>query len=242
MSTSKSMGFPSSAKVQSNYAEKVKQQSENPNELQFLPVPGPQGPEGPKGPKGDKGDKGDTGDAGPKGDKGKDGKNGKDGKSYFPTYEQHVGWAKYFSVDPAEFATGISKGKDGWISLYLKGKGERSIETFLPEKNTSLWNSNTRKIMTPTLQVGSQVEVVIDIELTTLSSNTEVWSRLISVDEKFDSVFFSAYLKYQHTYDFSIVQKVFIENEDIKRVGLIPQIRTDNDCLLRVKSIAVSVS
>jgi hypothetical protein len=239
------MGFPTSAKIQSNYADRVKQQSENPNELQFLPVPGPQGPQGPQGVKGDKGDQGEPGipgETGLKGDKGKDGKNGQDGKSYFPVYEQNSGWAKYFSIEPSDFSTGITKGNDGWVSIYLKGKGEKSIESFLPDKSTSLWNSHTRKIMTSGLEIGSKVEVIFDIEITTLVSNTEVWSRLISVDEKYENINYIASLKYQHTYELSASQKFFVENGDIKRVGVIPQIRTDNDCLLRVRSIAVSVS
>lgn len=242
MSSSKSMGFPTSAKVQSNYADKVKQQAEGSNELHFLPVPGPQGPQGPKGDKGDKGDQGDPGTPGEKGPKGDKGKDGKDGKSYFPSYEQNVGWAKYYSIEPSEFSTGITKGVDGWVNIYLKGKGEKKLESFLPTRGTSLWNSHTRKVMTPGLEIGSQVEVIIDIELTTLASNTEAWFRLMSVDGNYEVISYVASLKYQHTYDMSISQKFFVENDDLGRLGMIPQIRTDNDCLLRVKSISVSVS
>jgi hypothetical protein len=242
MATSKSMGFPTSAKTQSNYADKVKQQSESGNENNFIPVSGPMGPQGPKGDKGNKGDTGPAGIAGEQGPKGDKGDPGNDGISYFPVYKQDVGWVKYSSIDPSEFYTGVTRGEDGWVSVYLKGKGENKVEDFLPSKTTSLWNSSTRKVMTTGVEVGSQVDVIIDIELTTLSSNTEVWSRLISIGADLEVVNFVASLKYQHTYEFSIRHKFFVETDDIRRVGMTPQIRTDNDCLLKIKSIYVSVS
>lgn len=242
MATSKNMEFPGSAKTNSNYADKVKQQAESTSQLNFLPVPGPVGPQGPKGEKGEKGDPGIPGKDGQDGIQGKRGEKGNDGKSYLPVYEQKVGWAKYSSINPSEFLTGITKGEDGWVSIYLKGRGEEKIEKFLPERTTPLWNSNTRKIMTTGVEVGSQIKIVMDIELTTLSSNTEVWSRIISMSGDPLNTLFISSLKYQHTYDISIVHSFFVEDEDMKRLGAVPQIRTDNDCQLRLKNIFISVS
>ena len=49
-------------------------------------------------------------------------------------------------------------------------------------------------------------------------------------------------LKYQYTYEMSVTQAVFIENESDKTSGAVPQLRTDMDALARLKSIHISVS
>jgi hypothetical protein len=91
------------------------------------------------------------------------------------------------------------------------------------------------------LKEGSQVFITYSFELTTHSSNTEVWVRTYSANSQLDIAQFIGSLKYQHTYPITVTQHVFIENQKIWGNGAIPQIRTDYDASVIIKSIYVSV-
>lgn len=229
------MDFPKSA-----YASKVRE-SKNSEEPTFFAVPGAQGPEGPRGPKGEKGNPGESivGPPGPRGNPGRDGKNGADGKSYFPSYGQHTGWAKYINSQKNTVPTGATRGDDGWVSLYIS-VGE-ALEEFLPEDAVSLYSQELRKINTRTLKIGSQISITYNLEIITFSSNTEVWTRSIFHKTENADTTFSAILKYQHTYDLSVTHNLFIDSKIEKEAGIIPQIRTDLDAAVRLKSINISV-
>lgn len=234
------MDFPPSKKT--NYAAQVKQSQEHStlDSISYVPVPGPSGPQGPqglKGDKGEKGDKGDKGDQGPKGDKGKD---GKDGETYLPVYGQKRGWAIYESKNPTEIKLGATRGEDGWVNVWVDS--DIVNEKYLPENGVSLYNKETRRINLKNLKLGTEVSIVYDFEITTLSSNTEVWVRSLFPDSERSAVSFAASLKYQYSYDLSVFQKISIQSEVDKATGLIPQMRTDYDSLVKLKSISISVS
>jgi hypothetical protein len=249
MAISKSMDSPIK---KSNYALRVEQSQEN--TLSFLPVPGPQGEKGPKGeigptgatgpvgPKGEKGNPGKNGIDGINGTNGLDGKNGKDGKSMTSPSGQMIGWAYYENSRPKDQRTGIDKGDDGWVSLLLSGLSNNSREDYLPYGNVSLWNKTTERLNFKTLSQGAIVTVCYNISLTTYMTNTEVWFKTFLGNEERSPLSYVGNLKYQYEYDFSVEQKVFVESQEIKIFGGIPQIRTDNPCEAILKSIYVSVS
>lgn len=233
MATSSNIEFPTSG-----YASKVKE-SQSPQEATFFAVPGPQGPPGKDGKQGPKGEKGDPGDSivGPPGPKGLP---GKDGKSYFPSYDQNVGWALYKNKNNNPIPTGAERGDDGWVSLYINPQS--SIESFLPEGSVSLYTSELRKINTRGLKVGAQIKITYEIEVITFNSNTEVWmkSQFHGLEES--TTTFCANLKYQHNYEMTITHNMAVFSEAHKTAGIIPQIRTDLDSAVKLKSIYISVN
>lgn len=232
MAISHSMDFP-----KSNYAAAVSN-SKNQESPNYIAVPGPEGPQGKVGPKGDRGEKGDPGEslAGPRGERGFP---GKDGKSYLPAYEQNSGWAKYINVNPKMIPTGVSRGVDGWVSLWVDAK--ESIEKYLPSGSVSLYNPESRRINTRTLEIGSQIQVTYDIEVTTMSSNTELWFRSVFPESKRDHTTFVASLKYEHVYDLSITHFLAVETTIDKTSGILPEIRSDMDTIVKIRSISISV-
>lgn len=239
MAISKNMDFP---KKKTGYAEKVAQQSVSVPEAEstnFLPVPGAQGPMGPKG---DRGPKGDPGQKGPKGDSGAPGKDGKDAEDFAPVYKQKPGWAKYVNASPDDIKLGASQGEDGWVNFYIDELSQKSsTEKFLPENATSLYGTSIRKINLRELQVGSQIRVSYNFEITTFSNNTEIWARSYFKQTGKEVVSFVANLKYQHTYDITVTQDIYIENEKDRGTGLVPQLRSDMDAYANLKSIVISV-
>lgn len=232
MATSSNINFPTSG-----YASKVKASKET-EEPQFFAVPGPQGPPGKDGKPGEKGEKGDPGDSivGPKGPPGPQ---GKDGKSYFPSYQQNVGWALYRNKNTNTIPTGAERGEDGWVPMYIIP--ENSIESFLPEGSVSLYTTDLRKINTRGLKVGAQVKISYEIEVITFNSNTEVWmrSQFYGLDDS--TTTFCANLKYQHNYEMTVTHTVAVFSEAHKAAGIVPQIRTDLDSAVKIKSIYISV-
>ena len=242
MAVSKSMDFPSGKK--SSYAAQVEQSQASPtadNALSFLPVPGPVGPQGPAGRDGRNGEQGlpgQQGEPGPKGDRGPAGVNG---KSSLSSSGQQAGWASYTNTIDKPTKLGISQGDDGWVTLLLDTKDKSQNEKYIPEGCTSLWNSHQRALNFHGIKEGSQVSVTYNFELTTYSSNTEVWLRTYFATNNQEFVQFVGSLKYQNTYNLSVTQKIFIENHAMWGNGAVPQIRTDFDASVIFNSVYVSV-
>jgi len=242
MAASKSMDFPGAKK--SSYAAQVEQSQASPyqeNTLSFLPVPGPQGPQGPAGrdgKDGEKGEQGFTGNIGPKGEKGP---KGADGLSNLSSSGQQAGWASYTNTITKPTKLGISEGDDGWVTLMLDTKDKTQDETYLPKGCTSLWNSHQRALNFHGIKQGSQIFVTYNFELTTYSANTEVWLRTYFATNDQEFVQLVGSFKYQNTYNLSVTQQIFIENQAMWGNGAVPQIRTDFDSSVIFNSVYVSV-
>lgn len=234
----KSMDFPGKAK---KYSDNLNQSYELEQPLSYIAVPGPQGE---RGQKGDKGDTGPEGKQGPKGDTGKAGKDGRDGKSGESSLSpsgQRTGWALYSNLNQKEITLGATKGNDGWVRFGTDCQGTDTNEKYLPENGVSLYNESTQKINLVGLKIGSIVTVRYDVILTTFSNNTEVWLRtFIPNFEKYPTTFV-ANLKYQFDYEISIEHTFFIENAKMQNAGAFPEILTDNDSMMSVKSVYISV-
>lgn len=242
MVTSKSMDFPGAKK--SSYAAQVEQTQSSPyqeNTLSFLPVPGPQGPQGPPGRDGIDGSVGPEGPQGQIGQKGDTGQKGQDGKTFLPNYGQPPGWAKYISDNSKPTKTGASFGEDGWVSLVLGNVSRETVEKYLPENSKGLYGKETKRINLKGLELGTQLQITYDFEITTYSSNTEVWFRSFFPESKAEVISFVASLKYQYSYDLSVTQNLFLNSDADKISGIVPQVRTDMDSIVILKSIAVSV-
>lgn len=227
------MDFPSSKK--SNYA-KIAQQIQQPEvSVAHIPVAGPPGPKGDQGPQGPRGEKGE------KGDKGDPGQNGAPGKSYLPVYNQDAGWAKYVNKEESLIRVGADKGIDGWVAISVDGNG-KNIEKFLPTEAVGLYNVESKKINLKGLSIGSQVTVTYNFSIETFANNTELWVRTYFPNTKDAVNTFVGTLKYQFDYEMSVTQKFYVENDQIRSGGAIPQIRTDLDGIVLMKSIEISVA
>ena len=112
----------------------------------------------------------------------------------------------------------------------------------MPDGSVSLYSSDIRKINTRGLKVGAQLTITYEIEVVTFGSNTEVWmrSRFHGIDDS--TTTFCANLKYQHNYEMTVTHTMAIFSELHKTAGIIPQIRTDLDTAVKIKSIYISVN
>lgn len=243
MAVSKSMGFPG----ENSYIKQVKKTQETPNELLpgFIAIPGPQGPPGPTGRPGEPGPKGDPGSKGEQGEKGirgERGLSGKDGLSYLPVYGQKTGWGLYDSKDTIYKKVGIENGDAGWVSIYLPNQGSQTNEKYLPDNNTSLYSYTSRRINCKHLNIGTQMSITYNILLNTYSNSTEAWIRSYFPESGEEVVSYIGLLKYQYNYEFSITQNVYIDSQQKIVSGIQPQIRTDMDGEVFLKSIHISVS
>lgn len=239
MAISKSVDFPGTSK--NSYAAQVAQSKSAPedNALTFLPVPGPTGPQGPAGRDGKDGLPGPVGPQGPEGQKGPKGFPGADGKSSLSSSGQQAGWGAYFNKIQNDIRLGADKGIDGWVTLPMVA--DESNEQFLPKDCVSLWNSHARALNFKGLEIGSQVFITYNLELTTFSPNTELWLRTFFPSHQQEFSQFVGSFKYQHTYNLSLTQQMFIENQKMWGNGAVPQLRTDFEASVILNSIYVSV-
>jgi hypothetical protein len=236
------MDFPGAKK--SSYAAQVEQTQASPyqeNTLSFLPVPGPQGPIGPAGRDGKDGLPGPQGPEGQKGQKGEKGPNGQNGLSSLSSSGQQAGWGSYTNSIDKPTKLGISEGDDGWVTLILDTKDKNQNETYLPKGCTSLWNSHQRALNFHGIKEGSQVFITYNFEITTYTSNTEVWLRTYFASKDKEFVQLIGSFKYQGTYVLSATQQIFIEDQSMWGNGAVPQIRTDFDASVILNSVYVSV-
>jgi len=242
MAASKSMDFPGAKK--SSYAAQVEQSQTSPNQentLSFLPVPGPVGPQGPAGRDGKDGLPGPAGPEGQKGPKGEKGQSGQNGLSSLSSSGQQAGWGSYTNSIDKPTKLGISEGDDGWVTLVLDTKDKTQNETYLPKGCTSLWNSHQRALNFHGIKEGSQVFITYNFEITTYTSNTEVWLRTYFASKDREFVQLIGSFKYQGTYVLSATQQIFIEDQSMWGNGAVPQIRTDFDASVILNSVYVSV-
>ena len=237
-----SMDFPSSSKKKKYSDNLPSDNSIIVDPQMFIAVPGPQGEQGPKGPKGDAGPQGEQGLKGDKGDPGRDGKDGKDGINILSPSMQNIGWALYCADNLKTFRTGATKGEDGWVNLFVDGKGKNTTEKYLPRESVSLWNSNTNRINFKTLNIGSIVTICYNLEISTFSNNTEAWIRTYVENSDNYPTSYIGVLKYQYEYEMSVQHTLFVEDKKFQTSGGIPQIRTDNDSSVILKSIHIAVS
>lgn len=105
----------------------------------------------------------------------------------------------------------------------------------------SLYNPNTRRLNLRGLKLGSQIQITYNFEITTMSSNTEVWCRSIFKGSEREYTSFLASFKYQHTYDVSTTHNLCITSIPDRELGIVPQVRSDMDASLKMKSIYISV-
>jgi len=236
----KSMDFPQKKK----YSETIKEV----RTTEYIAVPGVTGekgevgPQGPPGPQGPKGDKGDTGKQGPPGPQGERGEPGKGAEGYDSASGQYPGWAYYKNKNQQSIRIGPERGDDGWVSVFLEIDKEKSIEKYLPKKSVSLLNETAKKINFKAFQYGAKVDIRYDLEIETYINNTEVWVRTFSIDDENSVTGHLGNLKYQYSYDFSFCQTIFIQDQNVKVFGGIPQIRSDNEGTVILKGIYISAS
>lgn len=238
-----SMDFPESNKKRKYAEEQINPTPTLDNNFIYIPVPGPQGERGPRGEKGDPGEVGEKGEKGDRGEPGLPGKNGKDGISNLGISKQQIGWARYQNSNLKSLKISYSDENDGWTNFWIDSFGEKTNIKYLPESCVSLWIQDARKINLKPLNIGAILDIRYDLEITTLTNNTEISIRTLIPELKEQSpISIMGPLKYQYSYDISLSQKVFIENESIKRGGAFPQIRSDQNILIIVKNIYMSVS
>ena len=214
---------------------------------EYIPVPGMNGERGEKGPKGDSGEKGETGPQGPKGDTGKAGPQGprgepgKGAEGYDSASGQYPGWAYYKNNSDRPTSLGPERGDDGWVSINFNANLALSVQDYIPKGLASLWLSDVGMFNFKGLKVGAKVDIRYDLTITTNSNYTDLWFR--TFNEKYDNspTSYVANLKYQYSYDISVLQTVYIDNQRIKSYGLKPQARTDLESSILLKGIYLSI-
>ena len=214
---------------------------------EYIPVPGLTGERGERGLKGDPGEKGETGPQGPKGDTGKAGPQGlrgepgKGAEGYDSASGQYPGWAYYKNNSDRPTSLGPERGDDGWVSINFNPNLALSVQDYIPKGLTSLWLSDIGIFNFKGLKLGAKVDIRYDFTITTNSNYTDLWFR--TFNEKYDNppTSYVANLKYQYSYDISVLQTVYIDSHRIKSYGLKPQARTDLESSILLKGIYLSI-
>ena len=218
-----------------------------PDLKEYIPVPGLTGVQGEKGLKGDPGEKGDTGPQGPKGDIGKTGPQGlrgepgRGGEGYDSPSGQYPGWVYYKNNSSRETNLGPERGDDGWVSINFNTNPTLYIEEYIPKGLTSLWLPDVNMFNFKGLKLGAKVDIRYDLTITTNSNYTDLWFRTFNEKYENSPTSYVANLKYQYSYDMSVLQTIYIDSQRVKSYGLKPQARTDLESSIILKGIYLSI-
>lgn len=214
---------------------------------EYIPVPGMNGEKGEKGPKGDPGEKGETGPQGPKGDIGKPGPQGprgepgKGAEGYDSPSGQYPGWAYYKNNSSRVTNLGPERGDDGWVSINFNTDPTFYVEDYIPKNLTSLWLPDVGIFNFKGLKIGAKVDIRYDFTITTSSNYTDLWFRTFNEKYENSPTSYVANLKYQYSYDISVLQTIYIDSQKVKSYGLKPQARTDLESSILLKGIYLSI-
>ena len=91
------------------------------------------------------------------------------------------------------------------------------------------------------LKIGSIITIRYNVTITTFSNNTEVWFRTASTNPKDIVTSYAANLKYQYDYDMSLEHTVILDNISFQNNGAWPEVLTDNDAMITLNSVHISV-
>jgi hypothetical protein len=247
MAISKNMDAP-----KARYAEAIKStKSTELSNTEYIAVPGIQGekgdigPQGPPGPQGEKGDRGIPGKDGKEGKEGPQGPRGEPGRGGGEGYDspsgQYPGWAYYQNKNKKPLFLGPDRGDDGWVDILMDDDIDNNILKFLPSGSVSLWNSVTQRINFKQLKVGARVDIRYDIALTTDTNSTEAWIRTY-IPKVESPTGYIGMLKYKYPYEMSVHQTLYVDLTKIRSEGAIIQARADNESIIFLKGMYISVS
>ena len=217
------------------------------NLKEYIPVPGLNGERGERGLKGDPGEKGETGPQGPKGDTGRAGpqgprgESGKGGEGYDSPSGQYPGWAYYKNNSDRITSLGPERGDDGWVSINFNTDPTFYLEDYIPKSLPSLWLPDVGMFNFKGLKIGAKADIRYDFTITTSSNYTDLWFRTFNEKYENSPTSYVANLKYQYSYDTSVLQTVYIDSQKIKSYGLKPQARTDLESSILLKGIYISI-
>ena len=225
------------------YSQAIQESSamQPPDLKEYIPVPGMNGERGEKGPKGDSGPQGPKGDTGKTGPQGPRGEPGRGGEGYDSPSGQHPGWAYYKNNSNRATNLGPERGDDGWVSINFTTDPDFYIEEYIPEGLTSLWLPDINVFNFKGLKVGTKVDIRYDLTITTNSNYTDLWFRTFNEKYENSPTSYVANLKYQYSYDISVLQTVYVDSQRIKSYGLKPQARTDLESSILLKGIYISI-
>ena len=128
------------------------------------------------------------------------------------------------------------------VFFVFNEKGQRNKRKIFARKQHKFYNYGSKRINFKHLNLGTQVCLTYNILLSTYSNSTEVWLRSHFAEYQEPVVSYVGLLKYQYPYQFSITQNIYLDSEDKIRHGVVPQIMTDMDGEVVLKSIHISVS
>ena len=87
-----------------------------------------------------------------------------------------------------------------------------------------------------------KIDIVYGLEITTFGNNTELSLRSYFPNSETEIVSYIGNFKYQYTYETSVTQTIFLNAERDRISGFVPQLRSDLDCVARLKYLQIYVS
>lgn len=160
-----------------------------------------------------------------------------------PSDIPRFGWANY-----ADYASGItpqSISSSTWTKVLNDGVGSQTNTSYLPTGVTSLWDAVNDQFDFTELPLGSEVELRLNLSVTTTAANQFVQGRLslgIGDPYAYTVNVFNQHFKTAGTYGISVYNGLFIGNTLTKDNPGEFQIWSDANCSIVVSGYYVKVT
>lgn len=160
-----------------------------------------------------------------------------------PTDLPRLGWANYSDYSSSVVAQSITSST--WTTLANDGLGAQTNTDYLPTGVISLWNPGPDQLDFSDLPLGSEVELRLNMNITTSAANQAVLGRLslaIGHGSAYTLPTFNQQFKSAGTYGVSIYTGLFIGNEFTRDYPGEIQIWTDASATVRVSGWYIKVT
>lgn len=144
--------------------------------------------------------------------------------------------------DSATQLTPINYTASSVISIPCDGLDQYSYYNFKPYNVTNLWNTITNRFTFSELAIGDEIEIAVELVITTLSANTliECYMTFDIGGNPYDKVFTPVYYKTTGTYTLSVHKKMYIGNTGTKNNPGAVYFKADGNCTIKVNGIYIT--
>lgn len=160
-----------------------------------------------------------------------------------PTDIHRVGWANY--NDYATTITPQAISSTTWTKITCDALGSLTDESYLPAGVATLWNSSTDQFDFTDLNLGSTVDIRIDLDVTTSSANQYVATRIVYGEgdpDEYSIGIATIHYKTSGTYNLVSYSGAYIGNTLTKDNPAQIEIYSDASCTVMVKGVYIRVT
>jgi len=153
------------------------------------------------------------------------------------TNSTKMGWVDYNDLNTSTNPISVIGGLD-FVDITNDGEGAFTNVNYLPSNITSIYNENTNEFNWTQLKLGDTIDIRLDLEITTISTNTEIDIYLLmSIGQNPYPTPFVTEKNYKTvgTYNINVLNGIYMGDLNTFNGPAKFQIKSDKTCTIKVR-------